>query len=147
MAKFRLFTVPLLIGLLAAQTVAIDRKAAERALLSLENEWLGADYDAGPLQHILADDFIHVLPDGFISKAQILDYMRNLKQKPQFGPRHFENLRVRIYANTLIVTGDVVETRKDGPGIVRRTRFTDVFVFRDNYWQAVNAQELPLTKK
>lgn len=147
MGRFRAFNIPLLIGLLATQTVAVDRDSARQALLALEDEWLKAEYDAGPLQRILAADFIHVLPDGFISKAQILEYMRHLKQKPRYGPRHFENLQVRIYDSTGIVTGDVVETTKDGPEIVRRTRFTDVFVFRDNRWQAVNAQELPLTQK
>lgn len=147
MAKFRAFSVPLLIGLLAAQTVSVDRGSAQHALLALEDEWLSAEYEAGPLQHILADDFIHVLPDGFISKTQILDYTRHLKQKPTFGPRHFENLQVRVYDNTGIVTGDVVETTKDSPEIVHRTRFTDVFVFHDNRWQAVNAQELPITHK
>lgn len=48
------------------------------------------------VQSILADDFVHVLPVGFISKDDHLGYLR---QHPNAfpGAKHFEDLRVRIY--------------------------------------------------
>jgi hypothetical protein len=36
----------------------------------------------------------------------------------------------------------VIETTEHGE---RKTLFTDVFAYRDGKWQAVSAQELPLT--
>jgi hypothetical protein len=39
-----------------------------------------------------------------------------------------------------IVNGSVIATNDSGK-VLDRTMFTDVFVFRDGRWQAVNAQE------
>jgi len=48
--------------------------------------------------------------------------------------------RVRVYGSTAIANG-IVEA-SDSPEVkLRKTIFTDVFVYRDNRWQAVNAQE------
>jgi hypothetical protein len=40
------------------------------------------------------------------------------------------------------VNGAVIETAEHGES---KTLFTDVFVYRHGNWQAVSAQELPLT--
>jgi hypothetical protein len=56
-------------------------------------------------------------------------------------------MRVRVYGDVGIVNGVVVTTDEKGPSRtggdeeVNRTVFTDVFVWRDGRWQAVNAQE------
>jgi hypothetical protein len=44
------------------------------------------------------------------------------------------------YGDVGIVNGLVVRTNKDG-NTVDKTVFTDVFVYRDGRWQAINAQE------
>ena len=46
----------------------------------------------------------------------------------------------RIYGDVGIVNGVVVRTTSDGAA-PRRTLFTDVFVYREGRWQAVNSQE------
>ena len=52
----------------------------------------------------------------------------------------FDKLKVRAYGSTAIANG-IVEA-SDSPEVkLRKTIFTDVFVYRDNRWQAVNAQE------
>ena len=47
---------------------------------------------------------------------------------------------VRIYGNTAVVTGEVTTTanNKEGKTVVRRSRFTDVFVWRHERWELVS---------
>lgn len=113
----------------------------EQALLRLERKWLDAEDDLEALESILADDFIHVLPVGFVTKKEQLSYMRS-HPSPKRETKHFEDLRVRVFGSAGVVNGIVVATGADGK--TRRTIFTDVFAYRGGRWQAVNAQELPL---
>jgi len=114
---------------------------AQQEVIRLEHEWLGA-YNPETLDRILADDFIRVLPFGFLGKAAEIENAR----KHAFDHRGFryrlEELTVRIYGITGIVNGVVVTSNAEGT-VVQRTRFTNVFVYRNNRWQAVNAQEEP----
>ena len=52
----------------------------------------------------------------------------------------FDKLEVRVYGATAITTG-IVEASDSPEAKLRKTIFTGVFVYRDNRWQAVNAQE------
>ena len=109
---------------------------------AVEQRWLENEDRPDVVQSILADDFVHVLPAGFISKEDHLAFLR--KHPNAFpGSKHFEELRVRIYGEVAIATG-IVSTIHDSGAKAKRTAFTDVFVRRDGKWLAVNAQELPL---
>jgi len=113
---------------------------AELDVRRLEQDWLKVENDPSALESILADDFLHVLPVGMITKDDQLEFMRK-HPAPQGGERHFEELRVRVYGTTAIANGVVVESRD---GAVLKTAFTDVFAYRNGRWQAVNAQKLLL---
>ena len=113
---------------------------AQQRLLRLEGQWLQALQNPQVQEQILADDFVHALPSGFITKKDQLDFLRSRKQPADNLKRHFEDLRVRIYGTAGIVNGMVVATDKSGI-VVKKTIFTDVFAYRDGRWQAVNAQE------
>ena len=114
----------------------------EQEVKAVEQRWLENEDRPDVVQSILADDFVHVLPIGFISKEDHLAYLR--KHPNAFpGSKHFEELRVRIYGDVAIATG-IVSTIHDPGAKAKRTAFTDVFVRRDGKWLAVNAQELPL---
>lgn len=116
-----------------------DREKARQALLDVENRWLPAEDNPDVQAEILAPDFVHVLPSGMITKDEQIDYLRKHRGQSVQEPKHFEDLRVRVYGNVGIVNGAVV--RGEG-ATLRRTLFTDVFVYREGKWQAVNAQEL-----
>ena len=122
--------------------------AAQQMVTQLEQKWLQNEDNPAALNSILADDFVHVLPNGFISKQQHIGFVQAHPQQ-KLLKRHFEQLRVRIYGNVAIANGIVAEmpakSAKDGPAL--KTLFTDVFAFRNGRWQAVNAQETPLTEK
>ena len=138
-------------GIVFARSAAFDgdsSSAAQQAVTHLEQKWLQNEYDPVTLNSILADDFVHVLPDGFISKRQHIAFVRSHSQ-PKLVKHEFEQLRVRIYGNVAIANGIVAElpakAANGGPAL--KTFFTDVFVFRNGRWQAVNAQETPMSQK
>jgi hypothetical protein len=114
----------------------------EKALLSLEDQWLRAR-DVASLDRILASDFVHIAPGGYVlTKAEHIAWFEK-HIPPANRTVRLDKLRVRIYGNTSIVNGFVVNSDLRGTE-EQRTAFTDVFVFRDGRWQAVNAQENPV---
>jgi len=121
-------------------TETVRNPVKDRAeIINLEQEWLHAR-DAAKLDRILASDFIHVVPvDHFLSKQENIDWF---VKHPQPKNRHtkFDRLNVRLYGDVGIVNGSVIATDDTGKEL-DRTMFTDVFVFRNGRWQAVNAQE------
>jgi hypothetical protein len=94
------------------------------------------------LESILAPDFLHVVPGEIITKEQQLQFLRQYPAAGQRPEKHFEDLHVRVYGKAGIVNGAVMPTTQNGK---RKTLFTDVFAYRDGKWQAVSAQELPVT--
>jgi hypothetical protein len=115
---------------------------SKQQLLALENRWLQVEDDPVALEDILAPDFLHVVPGEIITKEQQLQFLRQHPASSQHPEKHFEGLHVRVYGEAGIVNGAVIETGEHGQ---RKTLFTDVFVQRDGKWQAVSAQELPVT--
>jgi len=114
----------------------------EEEVKAVEQRWLENEDRPDGLESILADDFVHVLPAGFITKNDQLAYLR--KHPNAFpGTKHFEELRVRINGDVAIATG-IVNTIQDPGAKAKRNAFTDVFVRRNGKWLAVNAQELRL---
>ena len=74
-----------------------------------------------------------------MSKAEHIDwYVKHLP--PPNRKTRFDRMRVRIYEDTAVVNGIVIASDESKKAL-DRTVFTDVFVYRDGRWQAVNAQE------
>jgi Domain of unknown function (DUF4440) len=122
-----------------------ESKSAEESkqeLLALENRWLRVEDDPAALEGILAPDFLHVVPGAIITKAQHLKFLREHPPGGQHPAKRFEDMHVRVYGDAGIVNGAVIETTDHGE---RKTLFTDVFAYRDGKWQAVSAQELPVS--
>jgi len=115
-----------------------DTLRDKEAIRALEQQWLNAR-DAATLQRILAADFVHPIAGGTLLTrsrhiAWVVAHPRPIDVKARF-----ESLRVRLYGATAIANGIVVARAPGRPPA--RTIFTDVFVYRDRRWQAVNAQE------
>jgi hypothetical protein len=135
-------------GVLLAGAYLNARTAGSRAeaeIKSVEEFWLLEEEDPMALQTILADDFIHVLPTGIITKRQQIDYLQTRKTPPSKDTRKFDRLDVRVYGNAAIANGIVAAVHRGGD--VERTAFTDVFVKRNGKWWAVNAQENRMPEK
>lgn len=123
-----------------------DKMEANRQeLIDLENSWLKSEHQRADLERILAPDFVHpVITGDFLTKEQHIDY--STRHPPPANLHHrFEKLMVRVYGNVGIVNGIVV-TSDENSKDVDHTIFTDVFVYREGRWQAVNAQENKVEK-
>jgi len=118
------------------RTPETDRTSIE----ILEHDWLAHESDRASLERILADDFVHVVPEGvFLTREQQLEWALKYP-RPSSRRTRFEDLRVRLYGDTAVATG-IVDNSDAAGADVRRTIFTDVFVYRGGAWRAVNAQE------
>ena len=132
----------LLIGAIApigAQAPArSDSSQDAAALIALEQRWL-ISRDSAELDRILADDFRHPVPQGVVlTKAEQIHWAVTHPATPGVE-RSLHDMKVRVYQHTAIVNGAVCAIAADGTRT--RSLFTDVFVWRDGRWQAVNAQE------
>src|SRR5262249_15137152 len=92
-----------------------DPDASKRqAVEALERHWLEVENDPAALDEILADDFLHVLPIGVITKREQLDFMRSHPAPKATGMKRFDDLRVRVFGTVAVATGIVVATTPDG---------------------------------
>lgn len=108
-------------------------------LLTLEQRWLTAamQRDTKTLKDILADDFVDVTYQGGLRDKA--DHLKS-SLAPSKTKQTLEELKVRVYGDTGIVTGQNTIVADDG-SFTARVRFTDVFVRQQGMWRAVSAQE------
>jgi len=110
-----------------------------QTLIDLEKEWLNAK-DARTLDRILASDYVHpVLTGDFITQAHHIDWFTKHPRPANLKPR-FARLEIRLYGDFGIANGAVVTSDENGKEIGRNV-FSDVFIYRDGHWQAINGQE------
>src|SRR5580704_1692581 len=94
------------------------------------------DCDFKYFDHIEADDFVFTDASGNLSNKQ--DDLAGEKDCHKFaGSYDLDQTEVRVYASTAVVTSRVTiaGTGRDGKPVNHRSRFTDVFVWRDGRWQ------------
>ncbi|MBZ5507235.1 MAG: nuclear transport factor 2 family protein [Acidobacteriia bacterium] len=96
------------------------------------------DCDYRYFDRVEAEDFIFTDAAGGVSdKKQDMAGEKDCHKSD--GTYDVDEAEVRLYGNTAVVTGRVTTTRKNKEEkvIVRHSRFTDVFVWRDARWQLV----------
>ena len=89
-------------------------------------------------ERIEAEEFIFTDASGNVSnKGQDLAGEKDCRKSE--ATYDIDETDVRLYPLSAVVTGRVTITRKDKEGktITRKSRFTDVFVWRDATWQLV----------
>lgn len=125
-----------------------NTEEAKAAVAQLEDQWLNAlnTVNVDTIAGILADDFVRPAPDSgqFITKADLLSYYRSHLKRISPEQRRIDDMTVSVFANTAIARGWVIRSAADGH-VISKLLFTDVFVQRDGKWQAVSAQENPVT--
>ena len=110
----------------------------EATLVQIEHTWVRAaeQHDAAALACILADEFEEADSDGsLINRSTMLAGAT----KPQKGHDELEDLHAHIYGEVAYVRGIGVRVENGGPA--GKTRFTDIFVYRDGRWQCVAGHE------
>ena len=123
----------------AAQTRHVSD--AEREVRKLERAWLDAyeQRDAEAMNTIVADDFIITFPNGAVQgKALLMESLR-LGDPARPSPKYYaEDVRARVYGDTVILTGRVVaEYQRGGETVSEQSRYTDTYVKRQGRWQVV----------
>ena len=133
------FLVPLLLLCpLSCGATCSGQQKGEAALLQLEHTWVQAaeQHDAAALACILADEFEEAGSDGsLITRSAMLANAA----KPSNNHSELTDMHVRIYGDVAYVRGIGVNTKDGRPS--SRTRFTDIFVYRDGRWQCVAGHE------
>ncbi len=106
----------------------------EAALVQIEHTWVRAveQHDSAALGCILANEFEEADFDGsLISRSTMLASAT----KPSNGHSELGDLHVHIYGDVAYVRGIGVNSENGRPA--GKTRFTDIFVYRDGRWQCV----------
>jgi hypothetical protein len=109
-------------------------------LLRIEREIGRANLDCDYLyfDQVEAGDFIFTDAAGGVTDKKH-DMAGEKDCHKTDGTYDVDNAEVRLYGNTAVVTGRVTTKRKNKEykAVVRRSRFTDVFVWREGRWQLV----------
>jgi ketosteroid isomerase-like protein len=114
----------------------------ENHLLKLDNEW-NESYprrDVSALDHIIADDWVCIDGAGLvITKRQLLDRVES--SATFFDPYKFDEITLRMFKDTAIVTGRLSGTKRGNDGtFYLEQRYTRVYVKRNDSWQSVATQ-------
>ena len=128
-----------------AATTSLAQAPARRArnsadvtqLRRLEKVWNDAQLigDANALDRLWADDLVITVPNmPLMDKNESLQFVRSGKMK--FQTYKTSDLRIRVYRDAAVVTGQLERTRSGNRGEFEDDwRFTKVYVRRAGRWQ------------
>jgi ketosteroid isomerase-like protein len=133
-----LIVLPLSLLALAADCPKNQPKT-EAALLELEQNWAAAldRHNADTVACMVADEFEDADVDGSLhTRSQMLAHIP--QRKP--GSNHLTEMRAHVEGNFGFVRG-LNEILDPSGKVVAQVRFTDIFTYRDERWQALAGQE------
>ena len=117
-----------------------DRAKDERELVQLVKDLSEAVVrgDVVFLDRVLHEDYAHHRPNGIVeNRAQYLDNRK--ARRVHFDSLVADEIKVRVYGDTAVVTGRSTAKGKDQHGKMDDQRhWTRVLVRRDGRWQFVN---------
>jgi hypothetical protein len=118
---------------------------AEQTVAALEGKWLQSQKTNNPdlIAPELADKFVSTGSDGQTSsKAESLANAKATK----YDSVDYPNLKVTVFGDTAIATGDFVAkgTDKDGKAMDLHERFTDTWIKMNGKWRCVASHSSPV---
>jgi ketosteroid isomerase-like protein len=117
-------------------------QSAQEEIAATETRWDNAflTNDKAVLEEVLADDFVLTDSDGNLTtKRALIDGLKP-SEKKQIKSNHTEDVRIRVYGDTAVVTGRYVESGiYDSKPYQIESRYTDVYVRRGHAWRGVAA--------
>jgi ketosteroid isomerase-like protein len=141
--------VTLLLLLLVLTSSVQSQQSVDAELKQLEREWNEAivKKDFPKLQKILGDEFVYIDYVGGVNPK--VDMLRGLKESEAvIEPFETEDVVVKVFGNTAIITGRF--TQKvifKGQTYTGQFRYTDVYIKRNQHWQAVAAHSSRIPDK
>jgi len=131
-----------------AQAPASARRADERALSQLEDQWAAAliKRDAAFFRRTLAADYVYSDERGVFSKEQVVTEQTSESDTVTYAAN--EDMRAHVHGDAAVVTGIlVVRGRgKDGP-FQHRYRFTDTWLRSGGRWVMIASQDYDIPAK
>lgn len=128
-----------------AATCPTGQAKDEAALVQIEQTWVRAlqQHDVAALNCILADEFEEAGPTG-----TLWDRSHMLARAADQKAVHYELAEMHgdVYEDAGYVRG-MGAAINDGGQHVTKTRFTDIFVYRDGRWQCVGGHESVISKE
>ena len=125
----------------AAPAVAAAAAAEDvpATIIRLENDWVAAitKKDAAALERLLADDFAGTSPTAHtFTRSNAIDDVKNAKYVVE--SMTLDDVSVNVYGNTAVAfTSQEEKSRYAGTDTSGHYHFTDVWVKKDDRWQAV----------
>ena len=125
-----------------SRTPEPNNENIEQTIMQMEREWntLTVKRDAAGLRRIIAEDFVGVESSGSaFNKAQIINVIQS--GSGDFQSEAAEDLKVRVYGDTAIVTGQFsIKSKKKDADDNLKLLFTNVWTKRDGQWLIVSRQ-------
>jgi ketosteroid isomerase-like protein len=140
---FAAFALIYVSALFAAKVQNPATADAERYIKESERLWAeaGVAHDVPAIERILADDFVGVAPDGSLYRKA--DEIANTKTGADgFVSNHVVEVNVRFFGDAAVAQGSEAWQKRNG----ERGRYvwTDTWIRRNNKWQVVAAEDLPI---
>lgn len=138
------FVTLLLISLylLSSCKQEVDYAKAEEYIRESERQWAEsvASGDTNIIKRIIAEDFVGVSPEGEqYGKAAMIKETGTAPQR--FLSNHLNDIKIRFYGNFAIAQGDETWVKRAGSSTARFV-WTDTWIFRDNKWEILAAEDL-----
>ena len=141
------FVIPVLVFIAASVAVAQRQRVRSAPKGNIDQVIRQVDYeriqaqieaDVVALDRIYADDFIGTGPSGAVrTKPQVISDFTSGDLK--FQSITTDDVRVRVYGNTVVETGRSTMIGQDkGKAVPRDNRFTRVWIKQQGRWQLVS---------
>jgi hypothetical protein len=125
---------------------AVDEAGVRSKVLALEHAWNQAEAfsDMKAMDAILDNGLVYVDFDGtLMTKAEFLLHLKSTHLEQVTT----QSMNVQIFGETAIVTGTyLVREFKGGKQALKRGRFVDAWVRKDQTWVCVSAQATPMLR-
>ncbi|HEY0626924.1 MAG TPA: nuclear transport factor 2 family protein [Allosphingosinicella sp.] len=120
--------------------------AEDRTVLEqLNADWLKSyeSKDAAALSRILSDSFVGVYGNRGLSKAAMIEGLRDPNRKVK--KIEWEDLQIYVNGDTAVVTAvSTLTAVQNGAETVGRSRYADIYVREDGRWRAIAAHVVRL---
>jgi len=136
-----LLTVRLSFGNQSNESEKVSRNDST-LIIKLENYFADAvvKRDEAAINELISDDFIYTENEKMYSRSDVIQSF--LSPTDIIESAYNEDLQVRIYDKTAIVTGWLyINGKSSGTDFKRKYRFTDIWYFKDRRWQIIAAQD------
>lgn len=111
-------------------------------IVKLENDFANAvvNRDEAAINKLISEDFIYTENEKMYSRSEVIQSF--LSATDTIESAYNEELEVHLYDETAIVTGWLyINGKSSGTDFKRKYRFTDIWYYKNGYWQIIAAQD------